>query len=93
MSGGVNGVNKCLKAGGYPEVELVKGEGYFYFVFDNIVDNKHDLVDNQPQVYETENVMVCNFRDQMFDHWVRDGIDFAERIKREHEHEHEPAGA
>lgn len=54
---------------GHPEVELVRGEGYHYFVFD---DGTH---------FETESLMVMRFRNRPFEDWVADGVDFANRMK------------
>lgn len=59
-------VNKALAP---HNVELVKGEGYFYYTFD---DGKF---------FETESVYVFTLNQLSFDRWVADGISFAESIQ------------
>jgi len=56
---------------GHPEVELVRGHGYHYYVFDGGVRG----------AYETHSIMTPNFRDRSFDSWVDGGVIFAERVK------------
>jgi hypothetical protein len=53
---------------GHP-VELVRGEGYHYFVYDDGTN------------FETESVMEPHFRSVPFDRWVQDGIEFAKKTK------------
>lgn len=91
MTTGINGVNRRILAAGHPEVTLVKGEGYFYYVFDNLI-TKPDGVGRptitgytcgDEMIYQTDSVPCYAFRDLMFDQWVKDGIAFAVHIKKE----------
>lgn len=61
-------VTKRLQALGHP-VELVRGKGYHYFVYD---DGTH---------YVTESVMVMHFRSIPYQQWVDDGETFARATK------------
>lgn len=70
---GVHTVTAAIQAAGHPEVELVRGEGYHYYVF--------DAVTHGSGAYETESVMVPHFRDIPHQRWIDDGISFAERMK------------
>ena len=58
---------------GHPEVELVRGEGYHYFVFSGTVDGE--------DAFETVSIMIPFFRDRSFAKWVECGVTFAERVK------------
>jgi hypothetical protein len=58
---------------GHPEVELVRGHGYHYFVFTGTVDGANE--------YETVSIMIPFFRDRAFAKWVESGVTFAERVK------------
>jgi hypothetical protein len=58
---------------GHPEVELVRGNGYHYFVFSGDVDG----VDT----FESASVAIPFFRDRAFAGWVESGVTFAERVK------------
>jgi hypothetical protein len=61
-------VTRKLRALGHP-VELVRGVGYHYFVWD---DGSH---------YDSLSIMESRFRCQSVDAWVRDGVDFAETVR------------
>lgn len=74
MARGVHTVTRAIRAAGHPEVELVRGEGYHYYVFDDVAAN----------IYETESVMEMHFTNITHERWIADGIAFAERIKGEH---------
>jgi hypothetical protein len=60
-------VNNVFRASKLP-VELVKGKGYLYFVFD---DGKR---------YDTLSVMVPRLNDLTLDRWVAEGKEFAARM-------------
>ena len=57
-------VTRRLQAEGLP-VELVRGEGYHYFVFDDGVS------------YDSLSVMIPRFRSWPVDRWVQEGRQFA----------------
>lgn len=63
-------VTRKLRAEGLP-VELVRGAGYHYFVWD---DGTH---------FETASEMVYRFRDLTVDQWVSRGRDFAAKVQAE----------
>lgn len=54
-------------------LELVKGEGYWYFVYDDVINNKYDT--------HSEYVFYLNSLD--LDNWVDIGTKFVERMKGE----------
>lgn len=54
-------------------LELVKGEGYWYFVYDDVTNNKYET--------HSEYVMYLNSLD--LDRWVEIGTTFVERVKGE----------
>ena len=62
----IRSVNKTFREDGIP-VELVKGEGYFYFIFDRIDAN----------VFETKSEYTMYLMDLTFDSWVDLGRTFA----------------
>ncbi|AUZ95310.1 hypothetical protein FDI40_gp551 [Agrobacterium phage Atu_ph07] len=55
------------------KLELVKGEGYWYFVYDDVINNKYDT--------HSEYVFYLNSLD--LDNWVDIGTKFVERMKGE----------
>jgi len=61
-------VTRRLQAEGHP-VELVRGEGYHYFVFDD------------GTAYESESVYIPRFRSWSVDRWTQEGRDFAETVR------------
>ncbi len=63
-------VNKKIKELGLP-VELVKGDGYFYFIYDD-VPNK---------IYDSKSIMVYSLTDFSRDRWVEEAKEFAAEIK------------
>lgn len=63
-------INRRIHDAGYTEVELVRGEGYCYFVFD----------DNGPN-YETESVPVPYLKQQTAQEWVEQAEDFGDRMR------------
>lgn len=60
-------ITRQLRSEGLP-VELVRGEGYHYFAFDD------------GRTYETESVMCPRFNDLTAERWLADGRDFAARM-------------
>lgn len=62
-------VTRRLKAEGLP-VELVRGEGYHYFIHDD-----------GGAAYMTHSIMVPRFRDMSVDRWVEIGRQFAADMK------------
>lgn len=65
-----------VKAIDIPEtatLELVKGEGYWYFVFDDIPNN----------VYETESVYVTKLNHLDLERWIEIGKAFVAKIKED----------
>lgn len=63
----VKSVSRQLQKEGLP-VELVRGPGYHYFVYDD------------GHAYESESVMVCYFNQLAPAKWLADGRDFAARM-------------
>jgi hypothetical protein len=59
-------VNKAIN---HPNVELVKGEGYFYFVYD------------KGDVYETRSVMVNSLNELPLDQWVEEAKDLIAELE------------
>ena len=53
-----------------PDTELVRGEGYYYLVFDD--GNR----------YETHSIMTAYLRNQTPEVWVKDAVDFRSEFGR-----------
>lgn len=53
-----------------PRIELVKGEGYFYFQFD----------DQEANRFETHSIMTPRITDQSKEQWIRDAREFADKV-------------
>lgn len=51
-------------------LDLARGEGYWYFVYDN-----------GAKVYETETVLCMRLNDMQLDRWVNAGLAFVEKCK------------
>lgn len=66
---GVNLVTRRLHESGTPEVELVRGKDYHYFVFDNGAQ------------YHTYSVMIPNFRAWSAERWEQEGREFAKACR------------
>lgn len=71
-----------------PCVELVRGQGYHYYVFDNVVTNnmgdlKGFLVGDR-LVFDDESINVCYLNQQRSSRWIEDGIDFGRRVRNQH---------
>lgn len=54
-----------------PHVELVRGEGYHYYVYDDGLR------------FETESVMCPYLSHQSAEMWIEDGIAYGEKMNRE----------
>jgi hypothetical protein len=64
-------IKSVLKALDNPKgLDLAKGSGYFYFIFDNPEAN----------IFETESVYVCHMTHLDFESWVRTGRDFLAKM-------------
>lgn len=74
MARGVHTVTKAIRAAGHPEIEMVRGEGYHYFIFDAV--DAHN-------VYDSHSEYCPYFNDLPHEKWVEIGIEFAEKVKRE----------
>lgn len=53
-------------------LELVKSDGYFYFIFDSPERN----------IFETHSVFVNNVNQLSLDQWLFEGLHFAERLSK-----------
>lgn len=66
-------IKQVLKAlGNHPNLELVKGSGYLYFIFDDLAAT---------QRYETENVNVCYLYHLTVEQWVEIGQAFIAKME------------
>jgi len=63
-------VTKALKAKGFP-IELVQGDGYCYFVYDDETNN----------VFETRSEMVIKVSDLDFNQWIEIGEQFVKEMR------------
>lgn len=57
-----------------PNVELVRGEGYHYYVYDNKLDGSAIR-------FETESVMCPYLSHQSAETWISDGIAFGRKTE------------
>lgn len=67
-------INELLIAGGTPEVELHKGEGYFYFEF-----NREEA--GRTVQHHTLSIMVYHLRSYTTAEWVKMGEEFARQCR------------
>jgi hypothetical protein len=74
-------INKRIKQAD-PLVELVRGEGYQYYVFNGFLDVE-DHPNGFVDVYETESVMVAYLKHQPAAVWIEDGIAFGKKVRAE----------
>jgi len=70
---GVHNVNQRLVRMGHPEVEMVRGDGYHYFIFSGEVGG-------EPR-HESHSVMQFRFLDTSVTEWTDIGRRFAEQVK------------
>jgi hypothetical protein len=61
-------INQKIKATISPQIELVRGEGYHYLVYDNGAD-----------IYETESIYVPYTNIYTLKEWVKEAQDFFEK--------------
>ncbi len=71
-----------------PLVELVRGEGYHYYVFDNVENEGmcegvkvFYYAEGDTCIYETESVMVRYLNQQKASVWIEDGIQFGKKVR------------
>ena len=67
-------ITAALKREGFP-VDLYRGEGYFYFVWDDL---------DKGGTWQDVSVPVCNFRDLTPEQWLEEGRAFAKDVKKLH---------
>lgn len=60
-----------LKAIGCKHLSLHKGDGYYYFSYD----------DESKNLYETESVVVCALSHLQFDQWVEEGLSLVKKME------------
>ncbi len=70
----IKSTNAKFKAAGLP-VELVKGEGYMYFVYDTL-----DTEGRQNGKYDTYSVMTPYYKDCTPARWFKQGEEFAAAV-------------
>lgn len=58
-------INRAIAKAGIANIELAKGEGYFYLILDTAA------------LYETRSIMVPYLGDMALDRWVDEARDFA----------------
>lgn len=62
---------KILKAIGCPILSLYKGEGYWYFVYDDLDRN----------MFETQSVYAVRLSDMPLETWVQEGREFVQHCR------------
>lgn len=67
----INKINRALEAAGFVGVELVRGNGYFYFA--SKLD-AGDLGDNEPAGWYESGVYVFHLTDYTVNDWVQAAI-------------------
>lgn len=71
-----------------PCVELVKGDGYHYFTFDNLADestlSKPVLKEGSVQIFEDESVYITYTSHWSDDRWVEEGRTFSQKMRAKH---------
>lgn len=66
-------VKQILKAVGNPHLALYRGEGYWYFTYDDV---ERDL-------YDTHSVMTMYLNHGPLEDWVDEGRRFCQRMERQ----------
>lgn len=66
----IKSINKVFQEDSLP-IELVKGEGYFYLIYDDVENN----------IYETQSIYTVRLSDMTKDRWVEEGRTFATETK------------
>jgi hypothetical protein len=64
-------INVRIAKAGFPEVEMERGEGYIYFIFDDRGSN-----------YETETVPVPWINIYAASEWIEMAVDFGKRMRQ-----------
>lgn len=75
-------VKRVLDAIGCKHMNLYKGEGYYYFCYD----------DQAKGIYETESVVVCALNHLLLSRWIAEGKDFLNKmrdVERDYDHAQE----
>lgn len=62
---------EVIKAIGNESLNLYRGEGYWYFVFDNV----------ERALYDSESVYTMRLNDMALDRWVEIGKAFAAKVE------------
>lgn len=62
---------QIIKRIGCPKLDLYKGEGYWYFTYD----------DEENNIFETSSVPVMYLNQMRLDLWVKDGLDFVKSVE------------
>jgi hypothetical protein len=68
----LKGLNRRFALDGLP-VELVRGDGYLYFIFE----------DGNPNHYDSKSVYVPRFSDLSVETWYADAVEFVRERRRE----------
>lgn len=66
----IKSINKVFQEDNLP-IELVKGEGYFYLIYDDVENN----------IYETVSIYTVRLGDMTKDRWIEEGRTFATETK------------
>lgn len=77
MGAGTIMVTRALAEAGHPEVILIRGADFYYFLFDNVASRQN----GDRLVQETSIVRSPRFDAVPVDRLVVEGIDFARRVK------------
>jgi hypothetical protein len=64
-------VGPILKHIGCVHLSLVKGEGYWYFIYDDVARG----------IYETESVYTMRLNDMINHMWLEDGLRFVKKVE------------
>lgn len=68
-------ITATLRKEGLP-LELVKADGYFYFIYDTLDDKNSKIL-----AWETKSVYVSSLSQLSTDAWVKEGREFAEEVE------------
>lgn len=65
---------QVIKAVGSDKLQLVRGAGYWYFIYDDVANG----------IYETTSVMTMRLGDFTVEEWAADGREFVAKVERQH---------
>lgn len=65
---------EIVKAIGCPHINLYRGEGYWYFIFDDLAATGR---------YDSESVYCMRLNDMSLERWVESGKSFVARMEQE----------